>query len=275
MSKVSILAKLIKAKESTNRLLISLRNLKQPKKAQSFIVSMTSHVGRFHSLESFFRNFELQELLPKQTILYLTQQDSIMLSTLDVYIPRFVTIRLCEDLGPGKKLIPALRDFPKSNIITVDDDVVYPKDLIKRLVSHSKDFPKNIIAGRAHNVTLDENLMPRKYSDWNQKVSVFNGSHKLLFPTGVGMVLYPPKSLHPDVFDTNVYLENCFFQDDIWFYIQAIRAGTEARLLPGDNQFEYLPETQLSGLWEVKNSKGGNDFAMESLLKKYGDLKFN
>ena len=153
---MSIRAKFIKVTEAT-------------KKSESFIVSMTSHAGRFHSLESFFRNFELQELLPKQTILYLTEQDSTILATLDVYIPKFVTIRLCEDLGPGQKLIPALRDFPKSNIIAVDDDVIYPKDLIKRLVSYSKNFPKNIIAGRAHNVTLDKNFKPRKYKDWNQK----------------------------------------------------------------------------------------------------------
>ena len=271
---MAIRAKFIKVKESTSTLVITLRNLKKPKEAESFIVSMTSHAGRFHSLGDFFRNFELQELLPKMTILYLTQYDSNILATLDVYIPKFVTIRLCEDLGPGQKLIPAMRDFPTTNIITVDDDVIYPKDLIKRLVSYSKEFPKNIIAGRAHIVTLDENFKPSKYSDWNQKILTFNGSHKLLFPTGVGMVLYPPKSLHPDVFDTDFYVENCLFQDDIWFYIQAIRAGTEACLLPGDNWLEYLPETQLSGLWETRNSKGGNDFSMQLLLKKYSDFKF-
>jgi hypothetical protein len=242
--------------------------------SESFIVTMTSHAGRFHSLGAFFRNFELQKLLPKQMILYLTEQESTIFATQDVYLPKFVTIRICEDLGPGMKLIPALRDFPNLNIITVDDDVVYPIDLLERLVSYSVNFPKNIIAGRTHIVTLDSSFKPKKYSEWNQKVQMPGLSSKLLFPTGVGMVLYPPNSLHRDVLEIDTYIKNCFFQDDIWFYIQAIRAGTEVRSLPGDNQYQYLPETQLSGLWSSKNSKGGNDLAMELLLRKYHDLEF-
>ena len=274
MNKVAVCPKIVKAKETINTVARALRNLNKPKVIESFLVTMTSHPGRFHSLDSFFRNFELQELLPSQMILYLTQQDSDELSTLDVYIPKFVTIRICEDLGPGKKLIPALRDFPTKQIITVDDDVIYPNDLIQRLVDYSKTYPRNILAGRAHNVTLDDNFEPRKYSEWNHKILEFNISSKLLFPTGVGMVLYPPKSLHPDVLEIDTYVENCFFQDDLWFYIQANRAGTEMRLLPGHNEIEYLPETQLSGLWETKNVSGGNDLAMEFLLKRYRDLKF-
>jgi len=248
--------------------------LKRPKESENFIVTMTSHAGRFHSLGVFFRNFELQELLPKHLILYLTHEDSKTLATMDVYIPNFVSVRICEDLGPGNKLIPALRDFPNKKIITVDDDVIYPRDLIQRLVAYSLEFPLNIIAGRVHKVVLNENFIPLRYSEWEHKISNISNPSTLLFPTGVGMVCYPPQSLHPDVLDVDTYQKNCHFQDDIWFYIQAIRAGTEVRLLPGDNQFEYIPETQISGLWETRNSSGGNDFAMESLLRIYADLNF-
>ena len=248
--------------------------MKSPKENENFIVTMTSHAGRFRSLGSFFRSFELQELLPKHFALYLTQEDSNLLETMDVYIPNFVSVRICEDLGPGNKLIPALRDFPDKRIITVDDDVIYPKDLLQRLVSYSLEFPLNIIACRAHKVTLNDDFTPRKYSEWDHKVSNFNSSSTLLFPTGVGMICYPPKSLHPDVLDVENYLKNCLFQDDIWFYIQAIRAGTKLRLLPGDNEYEYIPETQTNGLWQTTNSSGGNDQAMKSLLRMYVDLHF-
>ena len=248
--------------------------LKRPKESENFIVTMTSHSGRFHSLGSFFRNFELQELLPKHLILYLTQEDLNLLETMDVYIPKFVSLRICEDLGPGKKLIPALRDFPDKKIITVDDDVVYPKDIIQRIVSYSLEFPLNIIAGRAHKVILGDDFTPKKYSEWEHKVSVFHNPSALLFPTGVGVICYPPKSLHPDALDVDTYQQNCLFQDDIWFYIQAIRAGTKFRLLPGDNQYEYIPETQSTGLWETRNSSGGNDLALQSLLSMYADLHF-
>lgn len=207
-------------------------------------------------------------------ILYLTQEDSNLLETMEVYIPKFVSVRICEDLGPGKKLIPALRDFPDKKIITVDDDVVYPKDLIKRIVGYSLAFPLNIIAGRAHKITLGDDFTPRQYSEWEHKVSVFENPSTLLFPTGVGIICYPPKSLHPDALDVDTYKKNCLFQDDIWFYIQAIRKGTKFCLLPGDNQYEYIPETQTSGLWEIINSSGGNDLAMQLLLGIYADLHF-
>jgi hypothetical protein len=275
MKSMEAIAKVIKEKKALHFSTAPFRKLKQRKYNDSYIVTMTSHAGRFHSLGDFFRNFENQKLLPKRLILYLTETDSKMLIEREVYLPKFVNIRLCEDLGPGKKLIPALREFSTKILITIDDDVIYPIDLIERLIAYSKDFPRNIIAGRTHYVTLDDNLKPRKYAEWDQNVQIYNQSSRLLFPTGVGMVLYPPNSLHHDVLDVETYLENCLFQDDIWFYIQAIRAGTEVRLLPGDNQFEYLPKTQLNGLWESKNSKGGNDSALELLLKRYGDLEFS
>lgn len=236
---------------------------------------MTSHASRFPTLGDFFREFENQTLRPNRLLLYLTEEDFQLFHRKGIYQPDYLELRVSENLGPAKKLIPALRDFPNQIIVTIDDDVIYSNNHLETLLAVSRKYPKNIIEGRAHLITLNDAENPNLYSEWIPEVTCSNLESKLIFPTGVGMILYPPNSLHPDVLDTITYLDLCPFQDDLWFYIHSNRNGTLNRVVQSEGKLEYLEGTQSAGLWETVNSLGSNDVALNRLLKKYTDIKFD
>ena len=59
-------------------------------------------------------------------------------------------------LGPHTKYYGTFRQYPDCNVITVDDDVLYPRTFAQKLI----DAPSatTITAYRAHRVVLDDNL---------------------------------------------------------------------------------------------------------------------
>jgi len=60
----------------------------------------------------------------------------------DLKTLRSVEIIHCEDFGPATKLIPALRDLPpEQRILVVDDDMVYPPDMLEVMQANSDAHP--------------------------------------------------------------------------------------------------------------------------------------
>lgn len=181
-------------------------------------------------------------------------------------------IQIVENLGPAKKLIPTLllqKDLP---IVTIDDDLHYPPNFISKVLDEYKLFPNCIIAGRAHKILFDDEGDILPYSEWHGETSAENGPSKELFPTGVGMVLYPQKSLHIDVLDTDTYKENCFYNDDFWFYFQGRRAGTLVRRVPFAIELKYIPDSQEVGLYHENRKR--NEVYLKNLVNLYGNPLF-
>ena len=237
-----------------------------------WVVSMTSHAPRFRFLEEFFATLQEQTLSPPVLLLWISKAERHNFLSLKLQLPSYVNVRFCEELGPGKKLIPTLRMLPNSKIITLDDDVHYPNNLIENMISYSSSYPKEIIAGRVHRITIDNLGKMRNYEDWDFDFDGQDSSARA-FPTGVGGVLYPPKSLHPDVLNVREYRKTTLFQDDVWFYAQALRAGTEIRRLPGTRESRYLSESQEMGLYETINKFGENNSAIARMRDLYKGLE--
>ena len=51
----------------------------------------------------------------------------------------------------------------------------------------------------------------------------------LIFPTGVGGILYAPGRLHPDVVDDATFRTLCPSADDAWLYWMGLRGGSQFR----------------------------------------------
>ena len=98
-------------------------------------------------------------------------------------------------MGPHTKLVPALKAFPNDILVTADDDVFYPVNWFEQLRSAYLNDPGKIYTHRAHEIGLDENNNITPYNDWHFSVKKTD-KPELLFPTGVGGVLYPPHSLY-------------------------------------------------------------------------------
>lgn len=80
--------------------------------------------------------------------------------------------------------------YPNAVIITIDDDVIYPKTFIEDCIKAYEDSPTTVNAGRVHKIKYnDKGILPYKQWEWESKDT--EASYDLFF-TGVGGVVYPP-----------------------------------------------------------------------------------
>jgi hypothetical protein len=212
------------------------------------------------------------EILPKKVNLNLTQSDFEQLPRmfLESNFSYLCSINVVEDWGPATKLIPSLMQQTTLPIVTIDDDVHYEANQITKLLIEHVIFPSCIIAGRAHRILLSKDSVPLPYLEWDLETIEQIGPSKVLFPTGVGMVLYPPNVLHKDVFDLKKFDEDIFWNDDIWFFFQARRKGTLIRHVPKGQSLIYVEGSQEVGLW-LNGNQARNDIIFKKLFEIYGN----
>src|SRR5690606_35197916 len=65
----------------------------------------------------------------------------------DEEIKSMATIIRCEDYGPITKILGGLlmENDPETIIITFDDDINYPVNMVEKLIEHHKQFPNSAI----------------------------------------------------------------------------------------------------------------------------------
>lgn len=256
---------------------LSLLNLLAPgadKRSWEYVLSLTSHPARFQALAQMLPTLKEQVLQPKRIYLNIALGDAAALpqSVKELASSGFVTLNEVDDLGPGKKLIPALEMEKTLPIIVIDDDLILAPDLTLKIMLQHHLYPSCIIASRVHRVTLDEsgNLLP--FTQWEKSYDGEDGpSWDLLATSGAG-TLFPAGSLHADVSDVATYKELALHTDDLWWYFHGRRAGTLVRRVPGYRALTFIPDSQEVGLWNTGN-KSRNDENLAKLIEKYGDIR--
>lgn len=229
--------------------------------AENLIVSLTSYPARLKSLHVVIRSLLKQSLLPEKIILYLgtdTKENDIPKKLIKLTKYNFEIKKNYEDLKPHKKYIFAMQEYPNHTIITVDDDIIYDKNLVKSLVESSKKNPGCVCARRVHLMTKNEENKLNPYSKWKWECKNIKEASHALFATGVGGVLYPPSIFTKEAFDTEKIKEHCLNTDDIWLKYMEIK--NNVKVVFTDNKIIHpltLRKTQDSGLLKT-NTEGEN-----------------
>lgn len=182
-----------------------------------------------------------------------------------------------EDIRSYRKLIPALKDFPDTIIVTIDDDVWYHENMLRDFLHLHQQIPGAILAHRAKRLKL--NIPYRKWKKYRwysflTKKLHFNFRN---IQTGVGGVLYPPHSLNAEMIDSGAFKEIAPTTDDIWFWAAAVANGTKVVPFPfgRHNKPRGLKKPRELSLKTV-NFKTGIDLnrsAFEKILEKYPIIK--
>lgn len=238
--------------------------------SSSLVVSLTSFPPRFDKLHLTLKSLLLQSITPDHLILWIAEADYDKLTSSILELEQefdWFTIRKCKDTRSYKKLVPALVEFPDSYIVTADDDLFYPEEWLYKLTSVISD-KKEIIAHRVHSPTFSK-LKLQPYVNW-QKNSQEDSD--LLFATGIGGVLYPPKAFIKEVLNEESFMSICASADDIWFFWMARKNNVYARWSGYDfNTINWLG-TDETGLATENVEHGKNDICIESMNEAYGDV---
>lgn len=252
---------------------ITPRNASDPE----IVVSLTSHGQRIWTVPYTIESVFAQTYKPNRVVLYLGEEE---FSKQDLPLAlirqkdRGLDVRYVADIGPHTKLIPALGDFPEAVIITIDDDYMYPLDLIERLMRAHKSNPGAVCCSQSRILKKKDSgeMMPYDSYELCLPNNDFR-SHSLL-AEGFGGVLYPPHSLSEEVFNVNLMSELSPYADDIWFKAMELVADTPvvqiARNMSWFNTITSETSVQDMGLKLYNNFKRGNDVQMQRLFSFFG-----
>ena len=246
------------------------------------IISLTTYGKRLQEVWLTIESLMQQTRRADKIILWLGEEDykKPLPAALEIQKQKGLEIRKCKDTGSYTKLIPALKEYPDSIIITVDDDALYDCELIDRLYQSYISNPTAIHAARTHVMIFDEQGNLKNYNNWKWWSSETNNPKHLFF-TGVGGVLYPPDSLDKEVFNEENFLKLSPKADDVWFNAMALKKGTKVVKIntkdPKGEDFITNENVQDIGLkFHNTLENNGNDIQIKAVYdfyKLYDKLK--
>ncbi|WP_051192171.1 hypothetical protein [Butyrivibrio sp. VCB2001] len=230
---------------------------------ERIIVSLTSYPGRINYVFKTIQSLLLQVLKPDRIILWLSQEQ---FKGLESELPHELLelknygleIRWCKDTKSYKKLIPAVKEWPKDIIVTADDDTYYRKKWLLELYEAHLKNPKDICAHRVTKIVLIDN----EYKTIVGGVDVWNFACYLNKLTGVGGVLYPPGCFYKDLFREDIFMKKCTTNDDVWFWLMGVLNGT--KVFPVRKSFSK----------NILTVKGSQTNGALCKINDYGDMLF-
>ncbi|MBG1231361.1 hypothetical protein [Aestuariivirga litoralis] len=210
-----------------------------------------------------------QTVQPDRIILWVTAEDEKRLpqKVRALIGTRGFEVRLAPDWGSYKKIIPALLAFPQAYIATADDDAYYPANWLEGLVTACSPPKRQIICYRAHGMKIvGGNIAP--YASWDYQAKSFGNN--VLFPTGVGGVLYAPHALDPRVIDAELFTSLAPSADDVWLAWMGHFAKSEYVKLEMANRVVEWRGASRTSLKKYNVRQGGNDRQIDAMAKHFG-----
>lgn len=243
---------------------------------KQLIVSLTTYPKRIGVVHLVIKSLLCQTIKPDKIILWLAEEQfpnkekdlPKELLELEKY---GLTICWCNDIRSYKKLIPTIKKYPDSYIITFDDDLYYLPSTVERLYKAALKNPHMIHCHRGTKIIVNDDnyiTIPGGYVKYNKPTFL----HKL---TGCSGVCYPPNVLHEDVINEKLFMKLAPTNDDIWFWLMGVLKGTKCNIinnnLPG--LFE-IPTSQQDSLNSI-NDNGSCLFWKDfnAILTHYPELK--
>ena len=247
-----------------------LKNRYSKNKHHNMIVSLTSFPARIHKVSITIETIFKQKLQANMIILWLAESQfpnkmNDLPKELLKQQNRGLTIRFCDDLKPHKKYYYTLLEYPNDIIITVDDDVAYPNNLLSKLVEFNRQYPNDVICNRARYVSFDSNGGFLPYNQW-LLVEGFSKGFNML-PTGVGGVLYPPGVFDKQVLNKEVFMDLSPMADDLWLRIMSFL--NQRKVIRTDfpyHKFLSIRGSQKEALWKTNVSEDKNDLYWRKLI---------
>lgn len=193
---------------------------------EDVIVSLTSFPSRINNLWVGIESLLRQSAPPQKIYIWLSRKQFHDSATIPFSLRRLekrgVDIRLVDgDIRSHKKYYYVFREHPNDLIMLVDDDIIYPSDLIQSLLNARGMIASDKIIthkyGYIMRYTVNGELEP--YKKWGSFYSAYDGGN-LFFGSGGGTLLRP-SDLYHDVLDLSLALQLCPLADDVWLNAMA------------------------------------------------------
>ena len=279
---INLFGILIRIKKSgkPRNIILNESGITEIKRDEKIIVSLTSFPERINIVIKTIKTLLKQTLKPDEIVLWLAPEQfpggekdlpEELLELKDFGL----TIDWYKDIRSYKKIIPALKKYPGTVIITTDDDIYYASDTVETLYKSYLEHKNEIQAHRCDVLRVENGKIfwaktKELFSDKNRGKASFR--NRL---TGYGAVLYPPDCFYKDVCDEELIKTLLPTHDDIWLWAMTVLNGYKTRLVKGYSEsIAYIENSQQYGLCKI-NKKGigmSLEEAYEIILKQYPQI---
>lgn len=247
--------------------------LTQNKRECQIIVSLTSYPARIKTVSECIKTLLNQTVKPDHLFLSLAKEQFPNneedlpedLLKLEKY---GLEIIWCNDYRSYKKLVPIYDKWKEHIIVTADDDNYYSPNWLELLLKGYEEYPNCIQCNVVTKFSFD---CDRNFYWIPGGREFYNTPSFLNKLVGCGGVLYPPQSLYKDITNSDLFMKLAPTNDDHWFWIMAVLAGTKIRVVDNyDLWNKEIPGTVESGLTFI-NDRGEKLFVkqLENILNYY------
>lgn len=251
--------------------------LKKSKGQDLLTISLTSFPVRIGRIWMVIESLLRQSKMADRIVLYLSKVDfpaeekDLPDSLMQLVRYGLEIVFVEENLRSHKKYFYAFQDPRNEYVVTVDDDIIYPSNMIAKLWDSHIKHPNTVIARYAKSVAFTANGVA-PYSAW--RGVNYNPSSSLAFGSGGG-TLFPVKKLTKDILLKDVFMTICPKADDLWLYTMVRVSGMKVYLV--DNQICSILNVQIihdERLQTENCGEGQNNIQFNNILcyinERYG-----
>lgn len=114
---------------------------------ERIIVTLTTWSKRIQNIPEVLDTIYGQTIPPDHIVLNLAYNEAVPENVQHYIDSHQIEVNRVPDTKVYKKLIPTLKKYPNDCVITIDDDWLYPQDMIADFINIHKHYPNNPISG--------------------------------------------------------------------------------------------------------------------------------
>lgn len=240
---------------------------------RKLIVSVTSYPLRIGLLAQSLQTIYNQTRKPDAVVLWLAKdqfpngEEDLPADLRELLRQKKLLLRWCDDLKGHKKYFWAFREFRDDLVVTIDDDLLYPRDLLESLHKSYLLFPNAISAVRTHLMLVSEEGKLLPYSRWIMETDACMHEPTMqLMATGGAGTLYPPELFREEIFDQNAVEQTCLRADDLWLKAMELISDVPTVLARPFERLQFVPDSQEEALHNLNVGQNQNDVQMNNII---------
>lgn len=252
--------------------------LNKKRRSPKIIVSMTTFPKRISEIDLCIKSILNQSYKPDKIIIWLGSDvtEELAEKYLEKYKEYGIEYVIDKEYNyySHKKYIYAFKRYPNSIIITLDDDLIYPRDTIKSLVKKHNKYPNAIVARRVHEITWKDYDI-NNYNKWNWACFTIKKPSYMLFATTGAGTLFPPSIYSEEDLNYDIIKKYALTADDIWLNMMAVKNNVK---VVWAGNFLQMPPTinneNNEELSSINVSENRNDVYIRKIIKDFELKKY-
>lgn len=232
------------------------------------IVSLTTIKSRISSIKGVLDSILNQSLAPDEINIYVSNKEFTSSDFSDIYYKtNNINVFFVDDIKSHKKYYYAFISHPDDFIITLDDDIIYHPDTIRKLWEFHLKYPNCVICNRGRFISIYEDNIT-KYSRWLRNFPIDYPTN-LVMPTGCLGVLYKPSWFKNDIYHLErITDKDILLNDDVWLKYNEIISKIKVVITDLVKDLNFSKDSQKETLCDSNHKLDATNNAVKKLFNK-------